>query len=187
MKKLIAVIVMLSMLAPSALAANGFYTDWSRYTDDELREIISEAQAELDRRSNPQSGGGFQKNKSYTVNDISFSVIGNYVYKDGNKNYLVVKINWTNNGSSAQSYLAKLSVHAYQNGVELERGYVYNLETNEMTNILPGYDINVYELFELTNNSDVTITIDTYFDLTDKFDDIIYTVSVPDLKEIKKK
>lgn len=71
---------------------------------------------------------------------------------------LVVDLTFTNNGKDAESFIFAITVKAFQNGIELEDGYLMDSDpANELKDIKPGKSIAVQEIFVLDDATEVTI------------------------------
>ena len=138
--------------------------------------MIEQANAELSKRNSQVA--------EYSTGTVTFSVEGTYYVQDRNKEFAVVGLRWRNDGNGSTEYFTNLMSQAYQNGIGLDQGILFDLETNYMTSILPGYEIVSYQIFELRDHSDITVIIDTFADIGNLFNDVIYTIPFADLQEL---
>ena len=78
-------------------------------------------------------------------------------------------LGYSTTSSGNDQYLVAL---AYQDGVELERGYIYEYTyedfKSEDTNVRPGATLKFFELFELTSDSPVDVEVSETFSFDDK-------------------
>lgn len=98
---------------------------------------------------------------------------------------LVVDLVWRNLGDSPSSFLKKVDVEAYQNGIQMEecellkRSYKGLEDMKTTTKILPGKSIFVRYAFVIqkpfSGITEFTIIADKAFDLEDECDELIYT------------
>ena len=82
------------------------------------------------------------------------------------KNILVVKYTFTNNSEDTTSATVALYIKAFQDGVQLESGFLFTddltedlapLQENDWKDIRPGTSIDCYAGFELDSTSEVEV------------------------------
>ena len=89
------------------------------------------------------------------VNVEGFGITMRYAYTENKngKNYLIVVFSAKNNTDNSSSFGLTINIEAYQNGVELDTGYIYGVETNSSTKFRPGATIDGKAVFELKSAS----------------------------------
>lgn len=178
MKQVFALMVVL-MLLGSAMADTGI--DWSEYPDDslrstieELQEMLNEANVELSKR---------EAGQSYSIGGTDFTVDFYRNMLTQKYQRLLVKVHWTNNTSSAKSFIWLLSVNGYQDGKELDSSYRPQSfgGDDETDNILPGYSATACLLFSLKNDSDVRIIINDWLHPGNANGGIVFDLNIDSL------
>lgn len=168
MKKIISLLLFCCMLCGVACAA-GY--DLSAYTDAQLIGLRDAINAELAARA-AASG------ETINFGAASFAYKG-AEYRDGRngKKYLIINYQWTNTGDQSNYAATALSMMAYQNGVELDDGLLMDVSTNAVTALLPGASLDCCEIYELRDNSPVTLVVDAIADIMDQYPDYTLTIN----------
>ena len=80
------------------------------------------------------------------------------------KQALLVNFTFTNNSDDEASFTVNIRDKAFQNGVQLDRAIVTDVDTSTgMNTIKPGATINVSEAFTLNDTSPVTVEVSEAF------------------------
>lgn len=120
----------------------------------------------------------------YQTDDIQFSISGTYLHHGDDGNYAVIGFDWTNISDEPIMFVTKLSIEAYQNGIEIDSHAPYDFDKNDWTKVLPGFGTTSYACFPISGSGDVVFVIDKYIDLSKHFEDIYITVNPDELPEI---
>lgn len=98
-------------------------------------------------------------------------------YKDND--VLIVTYEWTNNGKDEKMFSTAFAAKAYQDGIECSNITVVDgVDTQKLlTNIKPGATLAVQEAYVLSGDSDVSIEITPWIDIS-KTEKVVKTVSV---------
>ena len=153
-------------------------TPIEKYSDSELEIMLMIAQyleeyiqAELDSRAGkkptaapratatPKPTTSTKKLKingtTKEVNVEGFGITMQFAYTESKngKNYLIVVFSAKNNTDNSSSFGLTINIDAYQNGVELDTGYIYGVETNSSTKFRPGAIIEGKAIFELASTT----------------------------------
>lgn len=178
-------------------------TPIEEYSDSELEVMLMIAQyleeyiqSELDSRAGknstasqkstatpiPSSNSNKLKINGTTkeVNVEGFGITMQYAYTESKngKNYLIVVFSAKNNTDSSSSFGLTINIDAYQNGVELDTGYIYGIETNSSTKFRPGATIEGREIFELTSTTaQVEIELNKLWNFTNA-KPTVYTIDI---------
>ena len=105
--------------------------------------------------------------------DVKIVYDGYEISKDyeGNK-VIIVYFNFTNNSDEAKSPGTKVSVKAYQDGIECDDAYIWDSPEeygNRVKDIKKGTTIRYAEIYEIKSNSEVEIEVSKFFgDIQDK-------------------
>lgn len=168
MKKALALILAAVILAavilaaaPLALAERISFDD---YTLTELYNLRTKLEREIQQRI-ADSHNHIAGHTGYIdLGDVSVALNGYTIYKDAGSSYLVVGVKWMNNTNEATSYYLHANIEAYQNGVQLEETFIRSVDDNYDRKILPGYSLEVKEIFVLPNTKDnVTLIVRQLF------------------------
>ena len=163
MKNVLALILAVVILAaaPMALAARISFDD---YTLAELYNLRTKLDQEIQKRI-AESYNHIAGHTGYIdLGDVSVALDGYSIYTDAGKSYLVVAVKWQNNTDAATSYYLHADIEAYQNGVGLDETFIRSVDDNYDRKILPGYSLQVKEIFELPNTKDpVTLIVRQLF------------------------
>lgn len=152
----------------------------SEYTDTELQlmiyflqfaeqyvqtEIDSRAQARQQTKAEPTQTPVPQKlatpgelkinGTTKEVNVEGFGVTMKYAYTESKneKDYLIVVFSVKNKQDESASFGFTMHIDAFQDGVELDTGYLYGVDTNAATKFRPGAVIEGKAIFVLKNLS----------------------------------
>ncbi|MCR4962434.1 MAG: DUF5067 domain-containing protein [Firmicutes bacterium] len=111
------------------------------------------------------------------VSDYAVELQDAQVFTDSEgNNLLFVKYTFTNNGEEATSAEVALYIQGFQDGVELEKGFVFSddlpedlapLYENDWKDLQTGASIECYDCFELTSDSDVQVIVTEFLSLED--------------------
>lgn len=154
MKRIIALLVAILLIIPSALAAPQVTTadsiDLTKFTDKELADLASAILAEQQARIG-QSGDYIVSGNlgEYFVGLKKTEVKGDKLY---------LYFDYSHNREEADCYALSLNVEGYQNGIGCEIAYTFD-ETNQMTQIKKGATIEVIEILKIKDSAPVEIEI----------------------------
>lgn len=102
----------------------------------------------------------------------NIDILGYSTTSSGNDQYLVALFSYENTKDESNAPWLDFMIKAYQDGVELERGYIYEYTyedfKSEDTNVRPGATLKFFELFELTSDSPVDVEVSETFSFDDK-------------------
>lgn len=113
-----------------------------------------------------------------TIDDVCFFRFGDAEVKVGNhrtvtvggKRYLLVELTWRNVGEKAQMYVVNVDVTAYQDGIELQDGFLLGVNTEVGTSIMPGKELTCTEVFQLRSKTgEITLIVDKLLDFKDEW------------------
>lgn len=94
----------------------------------------------------------------------------------GKKKYLILDFTWRNVGDIATMFAVNVGVTVYQDGIQLNEGYLFTEDTEVGTSIMPGKELAVKEIFELRSSSGtLDIVVDKLMDFTNEIIDRNYT------------
>lgn len=83
------------------------------------------------------------------------------------KMYLLVDFTWRNIGTKEDIFVINVDVKAYQDGIELHDGYLFDIYTETGTSIMPGKELTVTEIFQLRSKTGkITLILDKLLDVT---------------------
>ena len=116
------------------------------------------------------------KGMFYEYEDFSAVITGTYFYQEAGQDYILISAMWRNLWDGPLSFVYTFYGRAYQNGVELEHGFVSGFDMKGVTEILPGYGLESYLGFEIDGNDEVLISLRAFGDVFDETDPIEYTV-----------
>jgi hypothetical protein len=146
----------------------------------QTQQSVSNSQSKQTQQSNNTKVSG----RTFRFKNASFQVAGVYKHKERGKTFLVYKINWTNTTNEPIPYLqAFINIDAYQNGIECEPGFVMDIDSNNMTNIMPGKSLTSYDFVELSDSSKVETHISDSLDFGNT-DPIVFTTDLSKIKSI---
>ena len=84
--------------------------------------------------------------------------------------YLLVDFTWRNAGSKADMFVINVDVKAYQDGIELHDGYLFDITTESGTSIMPGKELTVTEVFQLRGKTGkITLVLDKLIDVKNEW------------------
>jgi len=166
MKKFLSVI--LSMLVVISFAFFAIGSSSEETTDEQGTKAVGTVDSGAD--SNIGS-------VNVEINDARFTT----TYDD--KDVIVIKYTFTNNGEEAEAFYTSVTAKAYQNGVELERAYVlvdddpYD-DSNESKEIKSGVTLEIEVPYILGDKSaDVEVEVEDWIGLSDKKVTKVFTLS----------
>lgn len=143
------------------------FTDIANILTDKIHERFPETQA----TANP--------NMSAEFGTFAVEYLGAQLADSNGKPCLLISYRWTNNGDSATSFGATALYQAYQNGVQLQPTFISGHETNEWTNVLPGYTVEVQSVHELSNVTDpVVLQVKPFLDFTSSYEPLEITINL---------
>ena len=179
------------------------------YTDSELETTLlflqlmeSVIQTEIDSRSSvkatdaprqrstatpaPKTANSLINKDGFTVYDDSgIKYKSAYIKKSGNTNKLVIVFDWVNYGDSASSFGYNFNFEAFQDGVALSVGIIWDFDTQFTTKIQPGKTLEGYYIWDLKDTkTPVTIVIDKFLDMSDRYPNTEFEI---DLTKIETK
>lgn len=104
----------------------------------------------------------------YANADVKF--LGYRTKTVGGKMYLLVDFTWRNAGSKADMFVINVDVKAYQDGIELHDGYLFDITTESGTSIMPGKELTVTEVFQLRGKTGkITLVLDKLIDVKNEW------------------
>jgi hypothetical protein len=90
-----------------------------------------------------------------------------------------VDFTWRNVGDSPDMFVVNVSVTAYQNGIQLNEGYLITENTEVGTSIMPGKSLTVTEIFQMRESTgEITLIVDKLMDFTHEWQDRQYSFTV---------
>lgn len=171
MKKFLAVIVILAAVilaaAPLAMAER---IDLSEYMLTELYGLRTQIDKEIQQRiaDNQKHIGGHTG--YFDLGDVSVALDGFKVQSISGKHYFILSVRWMNQSDEPTAYYVEANVDAYQDGVELDDGYISGVEKNNTRRVLPGYSTTVTEIYELRNTRNpIVIMIEPWVDFRNEY------------------
>ena len=147
-------------------------------TDDQIAKIekqIEILQAQLDKlqKQKAESEGTqrteVKEENEYSITDDgnTFTYIKTDVITENAKLYAVVYFSYTNKSGAEQTPGWNLNDKAFQNGTELEHGYIYRTDIPEhdlmYKEIMDGTTVTIASIYELTDMSDLTVKLEPLF------------------------
>ena len=175
MKRFLCLLLVFLMIAPGACAETiGEYLNRQTTEDliairDYINDLIAERQAISD---------GF-----VTYGNASIKYKDAYIKKSGNTEKIVIVFDWTNNGDSAASFGYAFDFEAYQDGVQLSVGIIWDFDTQFTTKIQPGKTLEGYYIWELRDGkTPVTVVFDKFLDLSNKYPDTKFEIDLSSIK-----
>lgn len=159
MKKIIALLLFLGLLLPVLSCAMAERVDLSGYTIEQLYSLKNKVEREIQSRiaSSKNLSSGYTE--YIDLGSISAALNGYELRQENWKNYLIVNVNWINQSDEPGVFYTEAVLEAYQNGVELDTGYIYSIETNVSKKVLPGYSGAIKEIYQLQNAKDEVVLI----------------------------
>lgn len=120
---------------------------------------------------------GDQTNLDYIIGDYVVDIDDAFVCNCHGKNYIIIKITWTNNSSNTTSYKLHLTTRAYQNEEELDAVYrikdcKYDLDS-VLKLIKPGESYTITKAFKL---NDLSTSVEVEVSCTNVDDKVIHKV-----------
>ena len=167
MKKFAKLAAVIMAVAQLALAED---VDFSQYNLTQLYRMRTQLEHEIQTRiaASRQYTDGYTQ--YYDMGDVSVALSGFRIQSVSGKNYMLLFVKWLNNSDEPTAYYIAASVDAYQNGVELDDGYISGVEKDSTRKVLPGYGTTVTEIYELENKKDpVIVTIKPWLDLRNEY------------------
>ena len=93
----------------------------------------------------------------------------------GSTKYLLVRFSWRNVGTSAEVFAVNVDVTAYQDGIELQDGFLLGINSEVGTSIMPGKEITVTRVFQLRGSTgQITLIVDKLLDFKNEWPDRTY-------------
>lgn len=93
----------------------------------------------------------------------------------GSTKYLLVRFSWRNVGTSAEVFAVNVDVTAYQDGIELQDGFLLGINSEVGTSIMPGKEITVTRVFQLRGSTgQITLIVDKILDFKNEWTDRTY-------------
>ena len=123
-----------------------------------------------------------------TTEEGNVSIIGFTTAQDGDGgSCFVALLEYTNKTSESDSPLFNYSITAFQDGIELETGYIYDYSYENYkdagTKIRPDSTLNFYKIFKLDGNSPVVLEVAPMFNFDDTHIEYTFDLSqemIPD-------
>ena len=177
MKRFFCMLLVAMMAVPCAAYAESVGEYLNRQTTEDLIIIREYIDSLIKERQ--ENDDGF-----VIYNDVGIKYKSAYIQKSGGDK-LVVVFDWINNSDSAASFGSKFDFEAYQDGVSLSVGIIWNFDTEFTTKIMPGKTMEGYYIWELRNTKEpVTVVFDKAWDFSNKYPN---TEIVIDLSQIETK
>ena len=96
----------------------------------------------------------------------------------GNETYVICEYNWTNSSDQNAMFLTAVSEKAFQNGIELDVGILLDVDTNTITEVMPGYSLTVRTIYTLTDPSaEITFMVSPFMDILNEYTPLTFTVN----------
>lgn len=96
----------------------------------------------------------------------------------GSDTYVICEYNWTNNYDYNTMFLAAISENVFQNGIALDSGILLDVDTNTITEVMPGYTITVRTIYRLSDpTAEITFTVGPLLDLLNEYTPLTFTVT----------
>lgn len=190
MKKLIAFVLFALILAFSTTAIADSLTEYlqsmSSQEFDYLYKLVNEeyARRQSNTTSQETSTGNMLIGKT-KLKSVEYCIPAAYRYSDQNGDYIIVQFDWTNTSNDSIMFVSTMVPQAFQDGVEISQGFVYNIETNSITTVLPGYGTTSYNIYKLKNNHDVLLSVDEFMDIGNKYPNKTCTIKLNSLEQWK--
>ena len=93
----------------------------------------------------------------------------------GKQEYLLVDFVWRNVGTSADMFVVNVDVTAFQDGIELQDGFLLGVNSEVGTKIMPGKEITVTEVYQLRSQTgQITLVVDKLLDVMNEWPDRTY-------------
>ena len=171
MKKIIALILTATMLT-----AVPVYADRIDDQIEKLKKQINILQTQLEKleKQKAQEEGTAQPEeevRSITDDGNTFTYLKTDVVTEEAKLYAVVYYSYLNNSGKEQTPGYALDDTVFQNGLELQTGYLYDVDIPEhdlmYKEIMDGTTVTVANIYELTDMSDITIKLQPMFSWDD--------------------
>ena len=153
----------------SEILSDGFVAESETPNDNENIKTTKSS----NKKSTPNK---VDSEKGATIGAFNVKYKNSTVYtKSNGKKILIVTYSFTNNSSENASFAWNIDDNAFQNGIELERGFVYGYDGydsgSSSRNIQPGKSMDIQEAYELRDDSKVEIQLGLIFsdEISDKF------------------
>ncbi len=122
--------------------------------------------------------GGVSIGQSADFGSAKVEVVGATIRTVGGDSYVICEYNWTNSSGENEMFLSQISEHVFQNGVGLEDGYLFDVETNAITEVMPGYSLAVRTVHKLSDPAaEVMFSVEPLLDFADAYAPLTFTVN----------
>ena len=95
------------------------------------------------------------------------NIVGYTTTQDDGEDVFVALLEYTNLSDESTAPWGTFNVNAYQNGIELEKAYMYNYEYEDFkdnsTKVRPDSALKYYEAFKMSDNSPVDVEVSELF------------------------
>lgn len=187
MKRIVAIltVLVLTCLGAGFAEAPDFMEQFSAYletaTEQEMVDMLDKLIEAHDRRF-PAATAEATEAPTYSASFNQFDVeyLGASVEQSDGESYIKINYRWTNKTDNANSFTILAGYTAYQNGVQLDAGYLPGVETDEFTSVLPGYSTEVSSVHKLSNTTDpVVLQVSAFADFMDTTPPLEVTINLP--------
>lgn len=105
-------------------------------------------------------------------------VVGASIRTEGSVKYVICEYNWTNNSGENAMFLSQIAEHVFQNGVALDSGYLFDVEENSITEVMPGYSLAVRTVHQLSDPAaEIAFSVEPLFDFDDAYEPLTFVVN----------
>lgn len=105
-------------------------------------------------------------------------VVGATIRNLGSDKYVICEYNWTNSSSDNAMFLTAITERAFQNGIALESDALLDVDSNALTEAMPGYGLTVRTVYKLSDPAaEINFSVEPFMDLTDSYSPLTFTVN----------
>lgn len=106
---------------------------------------------------------------------------GARIKKVGSNKYLKLDFTWRNAGTETTFFAVEVDVTAFQNGVQLQEGFLFDEKSEVGTKLMPGKSIDVTKVYELREaGGKIEFTVDKLLDFNHQYVDRKYSFTLKD-------
>lgn len=99
--------------------------------------------------------------------------------KVGKTQYLLLDFNWRNAGKDVTIFPVHVEVTVFQDGVQLQEGFLFNEKTEIGTHLMPGKSIDITQIYELRGTGgQIDFTVDKLMDFNHQYVDRKYSFTL---------
>lgn len=122
--------------------------------------------------------GGVSIGQSADFGSAKVEAVGATIRVVGGDSYVICEYNWTNSSGENAMFLSQIAEHVFQNGVALEDGYLFDVETNAITEVMPGYSLGVRTVHKLSDPAaEIMFSVEPLLDFEDAYAPLTFTVN----------